>query len=363
MSVERPLNPDYLKASEGARQRNYKAWEVKLEDFPKKGSLRDQLQFFLKFAVLAPSTHNTQPWIFEILEVSGHKAKLLAKPDFERSLPATDPRQRNIYISLGCAITNMRVVAENCGFVVRDNFVKSEDGFAVELSFERSESSEKLGELAPFITERFSDKGSYSSEAIPPKVLAEFQEALSGSGFTVNFVTDDGARKSIAKLYRQAGLQFTGQKQFLRELSRWLRPNNTFEPDGMPGFIAGLSQLASIIGRKLISFLPLLSRKQIAKDANHLERGPVIGVISSANDEPTDHIRAGELYQKLALLCTKEGISITPMTAIVESNLRPELTELFESKLTHPQMFFRMGYGLGPRYHTPRRPVETMLEE
>ena len=45
---------------------NYRAWQVKPEDFPISGSLTEQLKFLLNFAVLAPSTHNSQPWNFKI---------------------------------------------------------------------------------------------------------------------------------------------------------------------------------------------------------------------------------------------------------------------------------------------------------
>ncbi|MBI3589397.1 MAG: hypothetical protein HY093_03230 [Candidatus Liptonbacteria bacterium] len=42
---------------------NYAPWEIDVEAFPKKGSLDDQLKFLLGFAILAPSTHNSQPHI------------------------------------------------------------------------------------------------------------------------------------------------------------------------------------------------------------------------------------------------------------------------------------------------------------
>src|ERR1051326_2408409 len=40
------------------------AWSVCETDFPARASLAEQFAFLLNYAVLAPSSHNTQPWCF-----------------------------------------------------------------------------------------------------------------------------------------------------------------------------------------------------------------------------------------------------------------------------------------------------------
>jgi len=47
---------------------NYSAWQVDTQDFYKCRSDKERLEFLLRFAVLAPSSHNSQPWRFEIGE-------------------------------------------------------------------------------------------------------------------------------------------------------------------------------------------------------------------------------------------------------------------------------------------------------
>ena len=42
---------------------NYAPWAIKIENFPEKGSLDEQLKFLLGFAILAPS------WTFMVSEV------------------------------------------------------------------------------------------------------------------------------------------------------------------------------------------------------------------------------------------------------------------------------------------------------
>ena len=87
------------------------AWNVREADFPTSGNLLDQLKFLLKYAVLAPSGPNTQPWKFSI---NDDQVSLIA--DFTRSLPSVDPTDRTLYISHGCLLTNLLVAAEHFGF-------------------------------------------------------------------------------------------------------------------------------------------------------------------------------------------------------------------------------------------------------
>ena len=42
-------------------------WNITEDEFPKKGALPEKSSFILNYAILAPSGHNTQPWLFKIV--------------------------------------------------------------------------------------------------------------------------------------------------------------------------------------------------------------------------------------------------------------------------------------------------------
>ncbi|OXS14999.1 hypothetical protein CGX12_11455 [Zobellella denitrificans] len=63
-------------------------------------------QDLLGQAILAPSSHNTQPWRFRL---SASAIDLLA--DRRRALPVNDPDDRELTISCGCALMNLRIAA------------------------------------------------------------------------------------------------------------------------------------------------------------------------------------------------------------------------------------------------------------
>jgi hypothetical protein len=56
----------------------------------------------VRFATLAPSGHNTQPWRFRI---GTDRIELL--PDFARRTPVVDPDDHHIFVGRGCAAENL----------------------------------------------------------------------------------------------------------------------------------------------------------------------------------------------------------------------------------------------------------------
>ncbi|MFQ3585079.1 MAG: nitroreductase, partial [Cyanobacteriota bacterium] len=76
---------------------------------------QDLAERFIAQAILAPSSHNTQPWWFR---VAGQDIDLFA--DRTRALPVNDPEDRELTLSCGCALMNLRiaVASHNDGFRV-----------------------------------------------------------------------------------------------------------------------------------------------------------------------------------------------------------------------------------------------------
>lgn len=66
----------------------------------------DTIDRMLARAIRAPSSHNTQPWLFDCRD---ERIDLLA--DRTRALPANDPEDRELTISCGCALMTLRVAA------------------------------------------------------------------------------------------------------------------------------------------------------------------------------------------------------------------------------------------------------------
>ncbi|CAG1004049.1 partial Putative NAD(P)H nitroreductase, partial [Gammaproteobacteria bacterium] len=73
--------------------------------------MNTQIGEIIRYATLAPSGHNTQPWKFAI---NDNIIRIL--PDFTRHLAIADPDDREIFISLGCALENLVIAAQQMGY-------------------------------------------------------------------------------------------------------------------------------------------------------------------------------------------------------------------------------------------------------
>ena len=78
-----------------------------LAPWEKAGGYADLRKWALSYAILAPSAHNRQPWL---IALAGDDKVILWR-DRSRDLPQTDPFHRQLVISLGCFLEQMKIAA------------------------------------------------------------------------------------------------------------------------------------------------------------------------------------------------------------------------------------------------------------
>lgn len=74
-------------------------------------------------AVLAPLSHNTQYWCFQIVEKS-----ISITPDLTRRCPALDPDDHHLYVLLGYAAENIVHAGQAVGLHAYPHFNPGGDG-------------------------------------------------------------------------------------------------------------------------------------------------------------------------------------------------------------------------------------------
>jgi hypothetical protein len=308
-------------------------------------------------AVLAPSGHNSQPWLFRL--VGG---RLELRRDRTRSLPIVDPDDRALYISLGAALDHLLVALRVAGHRPAVTILPrphDDPDLAAEVTLSgHHQVNDRDTALLDATRIRHTDRRPFDKRSLPTPVLAALTSAVTGTGAEL-VVVDEQRRDAIADLIRRGGLAQFSDARFRAELASWLHWNHTRARDGMPGRVHGMDDLSSVAGAWVIRTLDL-GRSQAAKDRRLLENSAAVVVLATSGDRPVDWLTAGRAVSGLLLTATTRGISASFLNQPIEvAALRPELESVLEMT-GHAQLLVRLGYST-PSEGTPRRSVEEVL--
>ncbi len=336
--------------------KNFEAWEVKEFDFPEQGATEDKLKFLIRYAILAPSGPNSQPWKFAV-----NTNTLLVYADLRRNLPFVDPSNRTLFMSVGCAIANLQVAGEHFGLSHKiDYFPKGlESDLVADIKFERKARSQ--GEdLFYQITRRRTTKDRYEDKKIDDSILADLSSCIDEPGFHLQYLASISERSALADLVARAHHIQLKSKHFRSNLGSWLRNNWTTEPDGMPLYTFGVPDAVSLGFPAAFKEFDL-SEAVIYRDSGLINGCAALGVLSSNGDDKLAWIRSGRLLENFLLKATSYDIRASFFSQPIGlPELREELMGMINEG--YPQILFCLGYSI-PVKHTPRRALEDVLIE
>jgi hypothetical protein len=342
------------------RQSYLSAWQVAEEAFPRTGTPQEQLKFLVNYAVLAPSSHNSQPWKFR---VAGNTLELFA--DRRHSLRVVDPKDRELLISCGAALFNLRTAMYHFG-CVGDARPLPDPGYPDLLARVTLDSECMLpGEWSKLFTsipKRATNRGPFEQLELPPAVEHALLEAAHLEGAWLTLFKSTAAKESVAALIAKGDRMQFDNPEFRVELAKWLRSNR--DKDGLPGYAKGRSELLDFT-TPAIAFLVRtfdLGNGLAARDRQLATGSPLLACLGTARDDTLDWLNAGQALQRVLLIATSHDLHASFLNQPIEvPELRPKLGALTGRK-GYPQLLLRIGRG-APAKHTPRRPVWDVLIE
>ena len=324
-------------------------WDIRADDFPASGSLRDQLLFLLRYAILASSSNNSQSWQFA---VEGDCVRVLMDERFW--LPVCDPERREWHLNAGCALENLLVAAEHFGFGHRVAYLPDPGNPALAAVVQFTPGGVPSPQRPPFLfdmlTKRQTSHRPHQNRPVDESVLATLRSYCVEEGVVLRFYTDRPMRRAFSSMVvRGDRLQFA-DPAFRRELSAWI---------GLGVF--GTPWLISKLLRLLVHRVNI-GRTQALRDSQLVLSSPVMGVLATTRDDRTAQVQVGQVYERLNLAGTAWGIGMQPMSQPVEiPELKDELTRLLSPPVLFPQHPFRLGYAVPERRRTLRRPLSEVL--
>lgn len=184
--------------------------------FAKEAVMPEQMRELVRYATLAANGHNTQPWKFALREDS-----IEIHPDASRRLPVVDPHDRELWISLGCALENLLVAARAAGYTAAVTYPGAADFIGVRLAADTPQSS-PLFDAIPL---RQSTRSAYDGRLVPTADLDRVQALPLEPGTALRFVTNPADMATVVEYVAEGNLRQYADKAFVDELLAWLRFN------------------------------------------------------------------------------------------------------------------------------------------
>jgi nitroreductase len=305
----------------------------------------------LAIAVRAPSSHNTQPWRFRI-ESGG----VSVHADRQRRLPVNDPDDRELHISCGCALMNLRVAAAASGQGYRLEPFPDGDGSSclARLDFRDDAPDADEAGFAAMVERRRTCRQRFAPSAVPHDAIEALEAMAEAEGARLQIVEPGEPRRAVARLVEQGDAIQWQDPRWRRELAAWIRPKGRGDGLAAPALLVPFA-------RAVVRALDMGGRVG-AHDRELAEHAPCLVVLSTDGDERRDWLRAGQALERVLLAACELGLQASYLNQPVQvETLRPRLRETLGTA-GHPQVVLRLGYPARDLPATPRRPLNDVIE-
>ncbi len=345
----------------------------------------------VRAGILAPSATNCQPWRYSW---NGEVLSVCLVPD--RAYPFLHYVNPDVAVSLGAVLTNMRVAAAARGHRLEvELFPKqARDGLMASVWFIEDSSCD--GSLADTLETRCTNRHGYEPRAIPDPVregllaIANAERPAVQTQWIDDPVHRDQVADALAVFYRVLFENPTLHLAFME----WMRWTPETEESAMTGLGLASLELGGVPRRlfRLASFgwfARLLTptgyfRLYPKVTSRHLRQSAAIGLITTADNDGDQLVRAGEVLETMWLQATRHGLALHPIGGLPSLALRcrfgggagltpsqrraadqaiaavNEVAPAFSERM--PAIMFRIGYAPPPSARSVRLPLEEVFE-
>jgi nitroreductase len=320
------------------------------------GLAPEQVEAALRSASLAPSVHNSQPWRFRVLP-----DRIELHPDLGRRLPATDPEDRELRLSCGAALFNLRLALQ--GFGVRPLVTimpghPAAGALAIVRRVGGLTPDDEMWALLKAVPQRRTNRRPFFESGVDARHAYAMVRAAQLERSWLHIV---GSREEVARM-----------KDFVRRAHR-IQQNNPDVQAELGAFTGHRPDAADGVPPASAGFHPEAQDEWAFRDfhpghkherlsGKDYESNPLVAVVCSHHDGPLGEVQAGQAMQRVLLTATTLGLSASFMSQPIEvRKVREELRRSLGGMLV-PQTLLRIGFST-PVPATPRRPVADLLME
>jgi hypothetical protein len=282
---------------------NYDGYAGDSRRLPEKNATEPvQMRELIRYATLAANGHNTQPWKFVIRE-----QLIEIHPDYSRRLSAVDPDDRELWISLGCALENFLIAAGAGGYAPEVTHPDAQDFIRIKLTSDVPQG----GPLFDAIQLRQNTRSVFDGRSIRTGDLERLQTMTLEPGVTFRAVTTAADIETVLEYVNQGNLKQYADRFFLDELISWLRFTKkdalAFQ-DGQYSRCSGNPEVPRWFGRMVVA--GTRPQQQADVDAGRLRSSSGAVVIAAGTDDKAAWVCTGQVYERMALIMTSLNYQI-----------------------------------------------------
>jgi len=307
----------------------------------------------VRYATLAASGHNAQPWKFRLED---HAIEI--HPDPARRLPAVDPQDREMWISLGCALENLTLAAQSVGLESEIRYPESDEIIRVEFAPRKPAG----GGLFDAIPTRQNTRSEYNGHRVDGTEMVKLMSIPMETGISLHTFDGPSATAKVLEYVSAGNVHQFADKAFIDELVHWIRFDKRealASLDGLYSRCMGTPGVPRWIGQTVVRRMS--AQEQVDSDAKSLRSSAGTLAIASTNETKADWVRTGQVYQRLTLQMTAMNIKSAFLN---QPNEVPEVRKQFQSAMGFgqelPQLLLRFGYA-DPMPFSHRRAVDDVI--
>ena len=311
-------------------------------------------------AIWAPSVHNTQPWRFV---ADGQQISLYA--DTDRGLAVADPDGREMMISCGAALFNVRLALRSLGYIP-ETLVLPDPGqpaLVARVSWSQcAPVNEFERRLSSQVHRRRSHRGAFDPDPLPHGMLAALRASATRDGAALRIMADDRRRAMLAAVVQTAEQQLRLEAGRVRELARWTPAPGSGRGDGVPAtsYPAGTERTDPYFPGRDFARGHGWGVPPLSTACRHRAAG-VVGLLTTAGDRPADWVNAGQAVQRILLTASTCGAAVALHSQPTEV---PLLREFIRTKLSagaYPHLVLRIGMVTQAAVSVRRHPDEVLF--
>ena len=327
-------------------------WRHNSTKSPDGGALLREL---VRYATLAPSSHNTQCWKFRIEERA-----IVIEPDLSRRCPAVDPDNHHLFVSLGCAAENLAHAALANG--LRTEMVMGQK-ITGSIVMNLAPTPAHASPLFQSIVDRQCTRADYDGKPLSVDEMRLLEQAGTGAGVRIILLTERPAIAGVLEYVVSGNSAQMKDAAFVSELKSWIRFNASqavASGDGLFSRSTGNPSAPPWLGKHLMALF-FTENSENDKYARQMRSSAGIAVFVSEANDPAHWIEVGRCYERFALRATALGIRNAFLNQPVEvATIRPQFAAWLGIGNSRPDLIVR--FGRGPKMPPSlRRPIQAVL--